>query len=47
MELMHHVLGEGMAAMYVVALLLGVTVGVAARLSRGFRQRRTVPDNES
>jgi hypothetical protein len=46
MELMHHVLGEGMAAMYVIALLLGISAGVTARLSRGFRQRRAVSDNK-
>lgn len=42
MEFMHHMLGEDMVATYMVAMLLGIVVGVAARLSRGTRRGQTV-----
>jgi hypothetical protein len=46
MNLMHHVLGEDMAATYLVAMLLGIAAGAAARLSRGFRRRWTASGPE-
>lgn len=46
MNLMHRVLGDDMAATYLIAMLLGIAAGVAARLSRGFRQRWTASGPE-
>jgi hypothetical protein len=46
MDLMHHVFGDDMAATYLLAILLGLAVGAAARLSRGFRLRRTASGHE-
>jgi hypothetical protein len=42
MDFMHHVLGDGMEGAYVIAMVLGILVGAAARLTRAFRQKGTV-----
>jgi hypothetical protein len=41
MDFMHELLGDEMEGAYLIALLLGIAVGAAARLSRGFRRRET------
>jgi hypothetical protein len=41
MDFMHHVLGDEMEGAYLIALLLGIAAGVAARLGRFYRQRST------
>jgi hypothetical protein len=46
MEFMHHLLGEDMIAPNLVAMLLGVVVGVVARLSRGTRRGQTVSGHD-
>ena len=43
MDFMHYLLGEDMEGAYLIAMLLGIAAGAAARLSRGFRRRKTAP----
>jgi hypothetical protein len=43
MDFMHQLLGEDMEGAYVIAMLLGIAAGAAARLSRGFLRRGRAP----
>ena len=46
MDLMHEIFGDDMLTTYVIAMLLGIATGVAARLSRGSRRRRAATVQE-
>jgi hypothetical protein len=43
MDFMHHLLGEEMEGAYMIAILLGIVAGAAARLSRVYRRRGSAP----
>jgi MFS-type transporter involved in bile tolerance (Atg22 family) len=46
MDLMHHLLGDDMGPMYLIAMLLGIALGAVARMSRGYFQRQTASGRE-